>query len=91
MACRVELKDLPSNASAQERKVAFNRLHTNFKNRVAQAGIMHEYKKHQYYETPGEKKRRKAKESRNQRLKESLRESFSEKKPKKERERHDER
>jgi ribosomal protein S21 len=74
MACRVELRDLPYNASWQEREVAF-----------AEAGILHDFKEHESYESPGQKRRRKNKESDNQRLKVKLRENFPERyKPKKE-------
>lgn len=78
MACRVELRDLPANASWQEREIAFKKMHTIFKKQVAEAGILHAYKQHEYYESPGEKKRRKRKESNNQRLKAKLRENFPE-------------
>lgn len=76
MACRVELRDLPHNASWHERDIAFKKMHSIFKKRVAEAGILHEYKLHEYYESPGEKKRRKRKEAANQRLKAKIRENF---------------
>jgi ribosomal protein S21 len=85
MACRVELRDLPYNASWQEREVAFKKLFSIFKKQVAEAGILHQFKEHEFYESPGEKRRRKNKESDNQRLKAKLRENFPERyKPKKE-------
>ena len=78
MPCRVELRDLPPNASWQEREVAFKKMFTIFKKQVAEAGILRTLKQHECYESPGEKKRRKKKESANQRLKAKLRESFPE-------------
>ena len=84
MACRVELRDLPNNASWQERDIAFRKMFSVFKKQVAEAGILHDYKQHEFYESPGEKKRRKKKESVNARLKAKLRENFPERKPKKE-------
>jgi ribosomal protein S21 len=84
MPCKVELRDLPHNASWQEKEIAFKKMFTIFKKQVAEAGILQQYKKHEYYESPGEKKRRKKKESANQRLKAKLRENFPERrKPKK--------
>lgn len=41
----------------------FRILHTRFKRRVNEAGILTEYKQRQYHESKGEKKRRKQKES----------------------------
>lgn len=84
MACKVELRDLPPNASWQERDIAFKKMFSTFKKLVAEAGILHQCKLHEFYESPGEKKRRKKKESHNARLKAKLRESFPERKPKKE-------
>lgn len=84
MACKVEVRDLPYNASWQERDIAFKKMFSVFKKQVADSKIMADYKKHETYESPGEKKRRKAKEATNQRLKAKLRESFPERyKPKK--------
>ena len=84
MPCKVELRDLPSNASWQEREIAFKKMFTIFKKQVAEAGILQEYRRHESYESPGEKNRRKLKESTNQRLKAKLRENFPERrKPKK--------
>ena len=84
MACKVEMRDLPYNASWQERDIAFKKMFSIFKKQVAEAGILQQYKQHEFYESPGEKKRRKKKESRNAQLKAKLRESFPERKPKKE-------
>jgi ribosomal protein S21 len=78
MACKVELRDLPHNPSWYEREVAFKKMFTAFKKAVAEAGILHEFKKREYYETPGEEKRRKKRESENVRMKEKLRENFPE-------------
>jgi ribosomal protein S21 len=83
MACRVESREVSANASWQEKEAAFRKMFIQFKRSVADAGILHEYKKHEYYESPGQKRRRKRKESENQRLKNKLRESFPERSGKK--------
>ena len=84
MACRVELRDLSPHASWHEREIAFKKMHTAFKKQVAEASILHAYKEREYYESPGQSRRRKRREAENQRLKEKLRENFPErKKPKK--------
>lgn len=83
MACKVELRDLPNNPSWQERDIAFKKMLSNFNKQVAEAGILRLCKQHEFYESPGEKKRRKKKESHNVQLKAKLRESFPERKPKK--------
>lgn len=53
-----------------ELKKKYNDPHRNFKDmlqefkrRVSNAGIMHEYKEHQFYESPSEKNRKKKKEA----------------------------
>ena len=76
MPCKVELRDTPSAHSLQ-------RLISNFTKLVTEAGIKQKYKQHEFYESPGEKRRRKKKESANQRLKAKLRENFPDRKFKK--------
>lgn len=76
---RVELRHLPSNASSFDREIAFKKMFSTFKKQVADAGVLHDFKKHEFYESPGEKRKRKRKEAKNQRLKQNLRESFPEK------------
>lgn len=84
MACRVELRDLPPNPSWYEREIAFKKMFSAFKKQVAEAGILHAYKQREFYETPGQIRRRKKREAENQRMKEKLRENFPERrKPKK--------
>lgn len=78
MAAKVYLRDLSPNASWQDKEFAFKKMFSAFKKAVADAGILHECKKREYYESPGEKRRRKKKESAQNRLKEKLRESFPE-------------
>lgn len=78
---RVELKKLPSNASYEQEEKAFKMMFSIFKRRVNESGILTECKSRQYYETPGEKKRRKRREAVLQRRKEAglhtrLRERF---------------
>lgn len=75
---KIYLKDLPHNASRQEKENAFKRMFSIFKKAVVDAGILQEYKRREFYESPGEKKRRKKKEQVNQMLKNKLRENFSE-------------
>lgn len=75
---KVYLKDLPANASSFEKEIAFKKMFSIFKKAVVDAGILQEYKKREYYESPGEKRRRKKKEQRNQILKSKLRENFPE-------------
>jgi ribosomal protein S21 len=79
---KVTMRDLPHNASHQDREIAFRKLFSAFKKAVADAGVLHEYKKHEYYESPGEKRRRKKRESELQQLKAKLRENFPEKRKK---------
>lgn len=76
MCCRVELRDTPSPYSLQ-------RLISSWGKLVTEAGIKQRYKQHEFYESPGEKKRRKSKEAANQRLKAKLRENFPDRKFKK--------
>lgn len=78
MSCRVELRDLHPNASRQEKDTAFKKMFSIFKKQVADANIMQLYKQHEFYESPGEKRRRKGKEQAQARLKAKLRENFPE-------------
>ena len=75
---RVELRDIHNNPSREERDSAFKRMHAIFKKAVADAGILASLKKYEYYESAGEKNRRKRKEANLQRLKNKLRENFPE-------------
>lgn len=70
---KVELKDLPRNASLYERERAFRTMLAVFKRQVNEAGILSEYKERQYYESPGEKRKRRLKEAARERSKESSR------------------
>lgn len=76
---RVELRDLPPTASREDREMAFRKMHTAFKKAVTEAGVLHQYKQHEYYESPSEKKRRQKRESDLQKLKAKLRENFPQK------------
>jgi ribosomal protein S21 len=75
---KVYQKDLSANASSQDREFAFKKMFSIFKKAVVDAGILQEYKKREFYESPGEKRRRKRKEYKNQVLKAKLRENFPE-------------
>ena len=72
---KVELRCNP-NADYHEKDRAFKAMLTVFKRQVNEAGILNLYKKYQFYESPGEKKRRKRKEAAAERQKEKLREHF---------------
>jgi ribosomal protein S21 len=73
---RVEARDLHPNCSSYEREIAFKRLFATFKKAVTDAGILHDYKEHEFYESEGRKKRKKKREAEVQRLKFKLRENF---------------
>lgn len=76
MGCKVELRDYGS--SWQDKEVAFKKMFATFKKLVADAGIVQRYRQHEFYESPGQKIRRKKKESKSQYLKQKLRENFPE-------------
>jgi ribosomal protein S21 len=73
---RVELKDLPNNASLYDRERAFRTMLSIFKRQVNELGILSQWKEKQYYESPGEKKKRKRKEAEIERQKERIRSHF---------------
>lgn len=73
---RVELRDLHPNCSREERENAFRRMHATFKKAVTDAGVLHDYKEHEFYESESRKKRKKKREAELQRLKLKLRENF---------------
>jgi ribosomal protein S21 len=75
---KVFQKNLSPNASMAEKEIAFKKMFSIFKKAVVDSGILQEYKKREFYESPGEKRRRKKKESKNQLLKAKLRENFPE-------------
>lgn len=82
----MELRDVPGNPSYQDRQFAFVKMFAVFKKKCAEAGILHQYKQHEFYESRGEKNRRKKREAESLLLKAKMRESFPErgkKKPKK--------
>lgn len=80
---RVELRDVPGNSSYQDRQFAFTKMFSVFKKKCAEAGILHQYKQHEFYESTGEKNRRKKRESESMQLKAKMRESFPERGKKK--------
>lgn len=73
---RVELKDLPPNASYYDREKAFKTMLSIFKRQVNELGILSEWKERQYYESPSEKRKRKRKEAEAERQKEKIRSYF---------------
>lgn len=74
---RVELKNYNPHADRDEKDRAFRTMHAIFKRQVAEAGIISLWKQYQYYESPGEKRRRKLKEAASNRQKEKLRDYFN--------------
>ena len=77
---RVELREMSSNPSWEERDRAFKNMLSVFKRQVNESGILTEYKQRQYYESPGEKRKRKKKEAELEVQKEKIRGRFSNKK-----------
>lgn len=73
---KVVAKHLSPNPSRDERDRNFKMLFTSFKRAVAQSGVLKEYKKHESYESKGQKRRRKLRESQIAILKSKMRESF---------------
>ena len=73
---RIELRDLPPNASMYDREKAFRTMLSIFKRQVNDIGILSEYKERQNYESPGEKRKRKRKEADRERRKEASRSKF---------------
>jgi ribosomal protein S21 len=69
---RVESKNLPANASREEKERAFKIMFATFKRHVNESGILTRYKECQSFESKGEKKRRKKRAADLQRKKEQL-------------------
>jgi len=80
---RVEMRDRHSNCSREEREMAFRRMFATFKRAVTDAGILHDHKEHECFESKRRKKRKKSRESELQRLKLKIRENFPNRKTKK--------
>lgn len=73
---RVEVKDLPPNASYYEKEKAFKTMLSLFKRQVNESGILSEWKERQYYESPSVKRKRKQKQAKIERQKETIRSHF---------------
>lgn len=67
---RVEAKPLSSNATKEERTRNFKILFSIFKKAVKDCGVLTDLKNKQYYESKSQKRNRKAKESRQRRVRE---------------------
>lgn len=80
---RVELRDMHPNCSRDERETAFRRMFATFKKAVTDAGVLHDYKEHEFYESESKKKRKKKRDAELQRLKMKLRENFPNRKTEK--------
>lgn len=63
---------------------AFRSLFARFKKECIRAGVLRDYKRHEEYESKGQKRRRKERESEVQRLKAKIRGNFSEQPKRKE-------
>lgn len=74
---RVELRQYNPNAMGDERDIAFKRMFTAFKKQCADTGVMHAYKQHESFESQSRKRRRKDREAEIQRLKNKLKENFT--------------
>jgi len=75
---RVEARDLPFNASREERERNFKGLMSTFRQACNKAGIMKQIKKKEYYESPSILARRKKREKEATILKLKLKELFPE-------------
>ncbi len=80
---RCVAKPIHPNASREERDRNFKGLFTAFKREVAKAGVLKQYKRHEFYESDGQKCRRKKREQQIAHLKAKMRESFPETKHRK--------
>lgn len=65
-----------SNTTRDDRDRSFKYLFKTFKRAVGAAGVLKEYKRHEFYESPSRKKRRKKRESLINALRAKMRESF---------------
>lgn len=68
---RVELKDKYNDPEKN-----FREMFQEFKRQVSNAGILHDYKNHQEFESPSEKKRKKRREATKKRQQENLTEKI---------------
>lgn len=73
---KVVAKHLPHNPTKEERDRNFRSLFTAFKRGVAQSGVLKDYKRHETYESKGQKNRRRRRESKIAILRAKMRESF---------------
>jgi ribosomal protein S21 len=85
---RIEAKSLPHNASWDERERNFRGMMAAFRKACNQAGISREIKKREYYESPGQERRRCQKEQENNLLKLQMKENFIDQGPVKKRKRN---
>ena len=67
---RVELRE------GDDKDRAFKSMLAAFRKQVNEAGIISQYKRNQFYESPGEKRNRKRKEAELERQKDKLRDYF---------------
>ena len=72
---RVKVEAKWTGNSPNERQRAFKHLFTEFKRRVSDAGIMHDIKEHQFFESKSSKRRKKKREAGLRRKHEILEES----------------
>lgn len=77
---RIESRNQSSHLSRDEREREFKKLFTLFKKQCAEAGVIHDYKAHETFESKSRKRRRKKREAELARMKGKLRENFFERK-----------
>lgn len=74
--CRVTLDDLGRRGKSRDQQKVFKSLLGLFRKRVNESGVLTLYKENQYYESKGEKRRRKSREMEHNAKKERLRSNF---------------
>lgn len=68
---------ITQNSTHEEKNAAFRKMFANFKKGCAEAGVIHSFKEHETYESPGRKRRRKQRESEIAILKAKIKENFT--------------
>lgn len=74
--CKVTLDDLGRRGKSRDNHKTFKSLLGLFRKRVNESGVLTIYKEKQYYESKGEKRRRKRREMEHNARKERLRSHF---------------
>lgn len=74
--CRVDLKMFGRHAQDWDRDKAFRIMFQEFKHRCSEAGIMHQIKENQFYESKSRKQRKKLRETINRRKQDEIEEKL---------------